>query len=448
MKKTSLLIFLILMVQNTVATVFDVTSIADSGTGTLRQAIIDANANAGFDEIHFNLAEADCDATLITDTGVCRIILASGLPAITDRVLVNGTTQPQYAAAPANVCATSSTASYMRVEISSDSNSPIDYFELFDGSDGSTVKGLSMGHNSPFLAAGKGISISSDDNWIQCNHIGVNGPGDTELRINIGVCNSCTTRPADRSIIGTNADGVDDIAERNIIYSDFHGIDQNGGNDLIIAGNYFGLTSQGFELTRTTFECAFMRQNTRTLLGSNLDGFNDEIERNIFGKCRTGIRITLNLGFGTGNIIAGNWIGLNVNKDDVLNFNGVGVHITGSQEILFTENWVNASPTGLLIQQDVIMNPSSDNNCFTNNATTALEHQGTTVDLDLTNNYWGAVDGPSGVGAGSGGSIIETGTGMVGTVKYDPFLTLFPTDCYSTLPRLIFENGFEDVMPN
>src|ERR1051325_894469 len=65
-------------------TAFTVTSSADAGVGTLRQAITDANASIGLDSISFN----------IVGVGVPTINLASALPAITDPLSINGATQP------------------------------------------------------------------------------------------------------------------------------------------------------------------------------------------------------------------------------------------------------------------------------------------------------------------------------------------------------------------
>ena len=65
------------------ANTYTVTSTADSGAGTLRQAILDANANPGADTIAFN----------ITGSGVHTIALTSDLPYITDAVTIDGYTQ-------------------------------------------------------------------------------------------------------------------------------------------------------------------------------------------------------------------------------------------------------------------------------------------------------------------------------------------------------------------
>src|ERR1043165_6425721 len=55
---------------------FTVTSTNDSGAGTLRQAILDANGNPGADTIAFN----------ISGTGAKSIFLQSVLPTITEAV--------------------------------------------------------------------------------------------------------------------------------------------------------------------------------------------------------------------------------------------------------------------------------------------------------------------------------------------------------------------------
>jgi hypothetical protein len=57
------------------AATYTVTNTNDSGAGSLRQAIIDANANPGTDTIDFNIP---CGG------GVCTITPTSPLPTLTD----------------------------------------------------------------------------------------------------------------------------------------------------------------------------------------------------------------------------------------------------------------------------------------------------------------------------------------------------------------------------
>ena len=71
------------------AATFVVTSTADSGPGSLRQAIADAEANEDFDEIHFNIPPG----------GVQVITPVSAYPAIQHPVWIKGETQPGYAEA-------------------------------------------------------------------------------------------------------------------------------------------------------------------------------------------------------------------------------------------------------------------------------------------------------------------------------------------------------------
>jgi hypothetical protein len=71
------------------AATFTVTNTNDSGAGSLRQAILDANAMAGADNIAFNVSGAGCDGA-----GVCTIAPISSLPSLSTPVTIDGYTQP------------------------------------------------------------------------------------------------------------------------------------------------------------------------------------------------------------------------------------------------------------------------------------------------------------------------------------------------------------------
>ena len=73
-----------LLASSGYAATFTVTNTADSGAGSLRQAILDANANPGADTITF----------AIPGPGVHTIVLTTWLPNATDPVTVDGYTQP------------------------------------------------------------------------------------------------------------------------------------------------------------------------------------------------------------------------------------------------------------------------------------------------------------------------------------------------------------------
>src|SRR4051812_21716514 len=67
-----------------------VTTTADSGTGSLRQAILDANANPGSDTINFSVGGG----------GRQTITPVTALPNLTGLVVIDGTTQPGFAGSP------------------------------------------------------------------------------------------------------------------------------------------------------------------------------------------------------------------------------------------------------------------------------------------------------------------------------------------------------------
>ncbi len=73
-----------------IAATFTVTSTGNSGAGTLRQAVLGVNSNAGPHTISFN----------ISGTGPFKISLTSPLPAITSSVTIDGTTQPGFSNRP------------------------------------------------------------------------------------------------------------------------------------------------------------------------------------------------------------------------------------------------------------------------------------------------------------------------------------------------------------
>src|SRR4051812_39800876 len=70
--------------------VFTVVTEDDAGLGSLRQAMLTANATPGVDEIHFNIPGA----------GPHIIVPLTELPALIEPVTIDGTTQPGYSGAP------------------------------------------------------------------------------------------------------------------------------------------------------------------------------------------------------------------------------------------------------------------------------------------------------------------------------------------------------------
>jgi parallel beta-helix repeat protein len=114
---------------------FVVTNTNDTGAGSLRQAILDANANSGADTIQFAVSGAGCS------NEVCTIAPQSALPSVTSPVTIDGYTQT---GATANTNASGAINAVLKIVVSGlSAGSDVGLF-FATGSDGSTVKGLAI----------------------------------------------------------------------------------------------------------------------------------------------------------------------------------------------------------------------------------------------------------------------------------------------------------------
>ncbi|MDJ0957839.1 MAG: DUF4347 domain-containing protein, partial [Arenicellales bacterium] len=259
---------------------FVVTSTADSGAGSFRQAIIDANALPGLDTISFNIS-----APLVN--GAHTISLASALPDITDTITIDGTTEPDYAGTPI-------------VELDgAGAGATTDGLRLVVGSDGSTIRGLSIQNFSY-----NGILLQSDNNTVAGNYIGLDADGATVAGNNtsgLGVQGGIRIESAGNTIGGLNA------ADRNVVSGNvFSGIAITGasatGNQVI--GNYIGTDASGtLDRGNTQEGIEIDGANSNTIGGLSADA------RNIIsGNDSDGIEID-NADF---NVVQGNYIGTDV----------------------------------------------------------------------------------------------------------------------------------------
>ena len=133
------------------------------------------------------------------------------------------------------------------------------------------------------------------------------------------------------SRVGTNADGISDELERNIIAGNLYdGIAFGyGANNNVLAGNYIGLDVSGDPLGNGGgVELDNARDN---LIGTNADGVRDEVERNVISANRSyGIWLpgTSTGAVTTGNVIAGNYIGTGIDGTSDLGNATNGIALT------------------------------------------------------------------------------------------------------------------------
>jgi hypothetical protein len=206
------------------AATFTVMNTADSGAGSLRQAILDANANAGADTIAFAIPGSDPGCS----TGICLITAFSALPGITDAVTIDGYTQP--GSSPNTNTIGQGLNSVLTVWLGSGSNT---FTGLLLDADNITVRGLMIGSFSYGLEATGHDGIKVAGCYI--------GLGTTEgvyahLATNLVVGG---TDPADRNLISGNAshgvlldtcDGA--VVQGNLIGTDASGSFSDGNGDF------------------------------------------------------------------------------------------------------------------------------------------------------------------------------------------------------------------------
>jgi hypothetical protein len=399
---------------------------ADSGPGSLRQAIIDSNDNLGVDTITFDIPAGQCQAS-----GVCVITLATSLPTLTEGMTLDGTTQPRHGSAPANVCATATSPSYMRVQLVTADDYVLNIESASTGTT-FTVRGLAFAGQSSTEAIrhhtySRGV--------VQCNHFGVDGTGTVALDLAEGVCVSCYASGGN-VWVGTDGDGWDDVGERNVFGTGSRGVNVNGGSSSYpnwIAGNYFGVGADGVTAMDLSTG-VFLRQDaSQTLIGSNEDRLSDDLERNVFAHCGNGVWINTWAGTEHASFIIGNWIGHDARGGAA--GNTAAIFLEGdSTDLLISSNRIMANHTGLYVSDDATISSSSGFNCIVGNGN-GLVHAGAAFGLFAEDNYWGAADGPSGVGSGSGDTVAVPGPG---SVDFNPWLTSAPATC-----ALVFADGFE-----
>jgi hypothetical protein len=392
-------LLVLLLAATSQAATFTVTTTADSGAGSLRQAITDANANSGADTIDFAIPAGECSAA-----GVCTITLSSLLPEITEAVTIDGTTQPQSGTAPANVCATGTAPSYLRVEVIAASAASLDSAFVISSPGPSTIRGLSLGGGSPIDLR------SAAAHRVQCDHIGVDGPGTGTL--DLGYAGVVVDYNGAGVIIGTDGDGVEDEAEGNVFAGAYsYGIYVNGNPDNRIAGNTFGLAADGITPLPCSTGVQIRQYSSGNLVGSNEDGVSDDLEGNLFSGCIEDVLLPSDTAGSDNQIVRNVFVGSGSGSD-------FGIDLEGGGGTLVRNNILRGTGTAIQVANDASLAPGSQGNCLEGNTTGLLDTGSAAIVFDR--NWWGAADGPSGDAPGSGDPLSVTGSGGV---DYQPFMT-------------------------
>lgn len=375
------------------AATFTVSNTNDTGAGSLRQALLDANANGVVDTINFAIPGA----------GPHQIKPATALPAITERVTIDGWSQGGvgYLGTPL-------------VEIDGSLTLNINGLEI--GASDCVIRGLSITNfnvNPSTPANGAGIKVRSGAlrNLIFSNHIGVDPTG--TVNKGNGQFGIWIDSGANQNRIGTDGNGQRDAAERNIIGGSkrFHGV-WVLGNDNIVAGNYIGVAIDGVTAIPNAFDGVMVQNSAaNNRIGTDGSGANDANERNVIsGNGQRGVAV---INGGAGNKIAGNYIGTTATGLAPLANQAAGVNNTNSPStIIGTDSSADA-------------NNASERNIISGNLAIAVNVSGTTsTGVIVAGNYVGlGADGQTavpnektGISILSGATNCRVGTNADGNV--------------------------------
>jgi hypothetical protein len=296
----ALALLFITLTSSALAATFTVTTTADSGVGSLRQAITDANGAAGPDTIAFNVSGTGCDGS-----GVCTIAPASALPFIVSPVLIDGYTQP---GASANTSAAGALNTVLKIVLSGTGIPGVQALVVSTGGDGSTIRGLVLNGGFDYTIE----AYFSNNNAVTGCFVGTNAAGTAAVQNGRGI----EVQYSDNFRVGGPLP-----ADRNLISGNWvYNVGVQLTSNATIEGNLIGTDVSGTVPLRVA--------NTGIFGGASSPGL--VIRGNVVGG-QTQIGMTVGSANDTvyGAVVQGNWIGTDVSGTLDLGNPFAGVEVQG-----------------------------------------------------------------------------------------------------------------------
>jgi hypothetical protein len=287
------------------ASVFTVTNTADIGPGSLREAIVSANATPGADSIVFT----------IPGVGVHTIAPLTALPDITNTVTIDGYSQP---GSRANTLADGDDA-VLRIRLDGLylTNSFASALTLKNAG-GNVVRGLAI------VRFFSGIQINaSSGNTIAGNWIGLDLDGIARGGNGAGVNVTCAVfNRAISNVIGGTAP-----ADRNIISGHWDGVSFSPGPASLnsVLGNFIGTDATGTLPRGNKFTGVTIQTATNITIGGTSPG-----ERNVIAACTAAGGTAVSILGSSGDVIQGNFIGTDVTGTYDLGHSANGITLQGT----------------------------------------------------------------------------------------------------------------------
>lgn len=444
--------------------VYTVTSTANTGVGSLHEAINNANANTGIDTIKFNLAGSSPHT----------ISLTTNLPNITEGVVIDGTTQTGTVIGSL----IDGVAHALQVEIV-DGGSVAQAFNIAANVNDVTIRGLGIGGFNNY-----GIYFSTNANSIlveacvvgtNINGTTANGNGSNSNHAGIYFADSDNSVVRNCLVSGNVGDGIAfrGASDNNHVYANLCGLDMTGtvaiqntqhgvffrdsGSNNIIGGttaverNVLSGGKWGFH-----FWAGDHNRGENNYVGTDItgtkpignseagvevcDGNFGTITKNVFGA-NDNCGVLMWGSNNTGWVISNNYIGTDLSETENLGNGAGGICIYQAHTCITVENNViayskpstsstNLNPTGATGAGIWLRDNNSETlisqNVIYDNTTIAIDNNGVVGDVDLNDDGDGDT-GPNGrlnypvidsVWVENGSICIEGWSGTGNTVEF------------------------------
>ena len=275
------------------------------------QTLIGTNSDGVSDALERNIISGNSDAGITASFGVSQVRIAGNVIGL----------NPEGTAARGNGYGIHiSDSSQITVGTNDDG--------VRDASEGNVISGNT---NAGILLDGSSCTL----NTVAGNKIGTNSSGSLAFPNQAGVI---ITNGAHHNLVGNDGDGTGTVEERNLISGNQIGVGIDGADtsNNTVAGNWIGLGKTGNAALPNEFGI-YIDSAPNNLVGTNGDGVGDTRERNIIsGNTKQGVLIT-NVP-ADGNVIAGNYIGLNPEGNAALKngsgSSGYGVYVQNAPNTL------------------------------------------------------------------------------------------------------------------
>ncbi len=240
-----------------------------------------------------------------------------------------------------------------------------------------------------------GIAIWASNNVVAGNYIGTDVTG--TLAMGNAQHGIVVSNGASHNLIGTDGDGIADLAERNVISAnswDGVRIQGSGSDNNVVAGNFIGTDAAGTVVLGNAGNGVFLVDAPLNLIAGNI----------VSGNVASGVKITGSAA--SSNILIANTIGLDADGAAILGNSAYGVLI------------INGANNNLIGTDGDGVNDAAERNVISGNGSSGVRIEELNVDKPVTDN----------IVSGNFIGLDRSGTTAIGNGKQGVIITNAPSN--------------------